>query len=181
MVGLGEIGLDYTIGRGDKGRQQNALLHLLPLAIKHSLPVVIHVRDRDSSTQASSDCLSLFQQSLSRDHPIHRHCFLASAEEAKQRQQAFPSTLFGFARAILSGGYHVELPMVVRNLPLTSIMLETDSLYLLPPSLQGDTTRTNPEMVGELAKQIAGEISPPPYFISQETTATACKFCNFYD
>ena len=57
--------------------------------------------------------------------------------------------------------------MVVRNLPLTSMMLETDYPYLLLPSFKGDTTRTNPEMVGELAKQIAGKIFPPILSVSK--------------
>ncbi|XP_077543744.1 uncharacterized protein LOC144155911 [Haemaphysalis longicornis] len=68
-----------------------------------------------------------------RDYPIHRHCFTGGWRETQQWLDAFPNLCLGLAPLVafehVSGDPLIE---AARNIPLTRLLLGTDSPYFLP-------------------------------------------------
>ncbi|KAH9362867.1 hypothetical protein HPB48_015170 [Haemaphysalis longicornis] len=77
----------------------------------------------------SLPCLQL----VPRDYPIHRHCFTGGWRETQQWLDAFPNLCLGLAPLVafehVSGDPLIE---AARNIPLTRLLLGTDSPYFLP-------------------------------------------------
>lgn len=125
VVGLGEIGLDYHYGKENKNAQLCLFEKQLALAEKYNLPVVVHSRD---ATLDTIGCLKKYSVSGV------IHCFSGSVETAKEYIK------MGFVLGI--GGVitfkNSNLREVVSQLPMESIVLETDSPYLTPSPHRGE-------------------------------------------
>lgn len=121
VVGIGEIGLDYHYDKDSKTkeRQQWLFKKQLDLACRYNLPIVVHSRD---ATKDTYDILKEYNLKGS------IHCFSGSLETALEFIK------LGYYLGI--GGVltykNSNLPGVVKKLPLTSLILETDSPYLSP-------------------------------------------------
>lgn len=124
IIAIGEIGLDYFHNKENKEEQLNLLNTLFNLAEELNLPVIIHNRD------ATDDLLRLLKS--------HRlkgiiHCFSGSIETAREYLK------LGFKLGI--GGVltfkNSNLKNTLKEVPLSSILLETDSPYLTPAPLRG--------------------------------------------
>lgn len=152
LVALGEIGLDY-VDASERCHQQQLLTQLLPLAVTHALPVVIHCRDRGSQT-AATDCCRELWECLPRDHPIHLHCFSDGLREMELWQNCFPNLFWGVYRHPPKANRNCGLNEVVRQLAFSKILLETDAPYLLPPGLVHREANT-PWFLGSVASQVA--------------------------
>ena len=62
VVGLGEVGLDYTNLEYSWGAQRVLLRTLVPLAVVHNKVLVIHCRERSyGENQAGKDCRSILK------------------------------------------------------------------------------------------------------------------------
>ena len=125
VVAIGEIGLDYHYDRESKDKQKELFHYQLSLAEYYHLPVIIHSRD------ATQDTIDILKQ-----HHVSGiiHCFSGSLEVALQYIQ------MGFLLGI--GGVitfkNSNLGQVVSKIPLSSIVLETDSPYLTPVPHRGE-------------------------------------------
>lgn len=140
IVAIGEIGLDYYWGKNNKDEQKELFRRQLMLAQKLNLPVVIHSRDSIADTY---DILSEFKvQGVI-------HCFSGSVEMAKRFIN------LGFLLGI--GGVvtfkNSNLYKVIEQIPLESIVLETDSPYLTPEPNRGKTNESS--NIPYIAKKIA--------------------------
>ncbi len=124
VVGMGEIGLDYHYGKGNKEKQLWLFESQLKIAEELSLPVVIHSRD---ATQDTIDTLKKYNVKGI------IHCFSGSLEVAN----IYIS--MGFLLGI--GGVvtfkNSKLKDVVKEISLEKIVLETDSPYLTPVPYRG--------------------------------------------
>ena len=124
VVGIGEIGLDYHYGKGNKEKQLWLFESQLKIAEELSLPVVIHSRD---ATQDTIDTLKKYNVKGI------VHCFSGSLEVAN----IYIS--MGFLLGI--GGVvtfkNSKLKDVVKEISLEKIVLETDSPYLTPVPFRG--------------------------------------------
>lgn len=124
IVAIGEIGLDYHYGKENVDEQKCLFEKQLQIAMDFSLPVIIHSRD---AVQDTYDILSKYKVSGV------IHCFSGSLE------MAFKYIKLGFYVGI--GGVvtfkNSKLQDVVRNIPLSRIVLETDSPYLAPSPYRG--------------------------------------------
>ena len=127
IVAIGEIGLDYYWRKDNKEKQRDLFQKQLDLAVKHQMPVVIHCRD---AIQELYDILSQYKGKVKGVI----HCFSGSYEMAR----AFIE--LGFVLGI--GGVltfkNSKLYQVVEKIPLSSIVLETDSPYLTPEPHRGE-------------------------------------------
>ncbi len=146
IVAVGEIGLDYYWRKDNKEKQRDLFQKQLDLAVKHQMPVVIHCRD---AIQELYDIL--FQYKGKVKGVIH--CFSGSYEMAR----AFIE--LGFVLGI--GGVltfkNSKLYQVVEKLPLSSIVLETDSPYLTPEPHRGEMNESKYiPLVAEKIAQIKG-------------------------
>ena len=124
IIGIGEIGLDYHYTKDNKDKQIWLFEEQLKIAENFNLPVVIHSRD---ATQDTINTLKKYKVKGI------IHCFSGSLETAK----IYIS--MGFLLGI--GGVvtfkNSKLKDVVKEIPINSIVLETDSPYLTPVPYRG--------------------------------------------
>lgn len=124
IIAIGEIGLDYYHNKDNKEDQINLLESFLSLSEELNIPVIIHNRE------ATDDLIKLLKKHHSRGII---HCFSGSLETAKEYIK------LGYKLGI--GGVltfkNSKLRDVLKEIPLTSILLETDSPYLTPTPLRG--------------------------------------------
>ena len=124
VVGIGEIGLDYHYTKENKDKQIWLFEEQLKIAEEFNLPVVIHSRD------ATMDTINTLKKYKVKGII---HCFSGSLETAN----IYIS--MGFLLGI--GGVvtfkNSKLKDVVKEVPLESIVLETDSPYLAPVPFRG--------------------------------------------
>ena len=132
VLAVGEIGLDFAIGV-DKARQQAVFEQQLQLAEVYKLPVILHHRRSHNQT-----IRTLKRMSLSRGGVVH--AFSGSFYEAQSYID------LGFKLGI---GGTITYPRaqktrkVVSQVPLSSLLLETDAPDMPPMGLQGQ--RNSPE------------------------------------
>ncbi len=124
VIGIGEIGLDYHYTKENKDKQIWLFEEQLKIAESFDLPVVIHSRD------ATMDTINTLKKYKVKGII---HCFSGSLETAN----IYIS--MGFLLGI--GGVvtfkNSKLKDVVKEVPLESIVLETDSPYLAPVPFRG--------------------------------------------
>ena len=124
VVGIGEIGLDYHYTKENKDKQIWLFEEQLKIAESLNFPVVIHSRD------ATMDTINILKKYKVKGII---HCFSGSLETAN---------IYISMRFLLGIGGVVtfknsKLKDVVREIPLESIVLETDSPYLTPVPYRG--------------------------------------------
>ena len=135
VIGIGEIGLDYT-SSSSKHREQQAsfILSLLTIAVKHCKVIVIHCRDLDGQTHAFHRLLSLFQDHVPKFHPIHFHCFTYSTALMYLWLNSFSNTCFGITSVLFKSKVHQAHRHLLSHISLHQILLESDSPYLATSS-----------------------------------------------
>lgn len=126
-VAIGEIGLDYYWEENPpRDFQKEVLARQMALAEKLGLPVVIHDRD------AHGDCMDMV-----RAFPNVRgefHCYSGSVEDAKVLLDK--GWYLGFGGSLTFKNAR-RAPEVVQYMPLSRLLLETDSPYLAPVPFRG--------------------------------------------
>ncbi|KIC95269.1 TatD family hydrolase [Flavihumibacter solisilvae] len=144
FAAVGEIGLDFYWDRTFENQQYDAFRRQIGLALKYSLPIVIHSRN---STQ---ECIEIVNEHIGKGLGGVFHCFGGSYEQAKQIADA------GFYLGI--GGVvtykNAGLPAVLERLSLDQIVLETDAPYLTPVPFRGKRNESAylPYVVAKLAE-----------------------------
>ena len=161
-VAIGECGLDYYRLPEDVDRneviaiQKQTVRTQFDLADELGLPVIVHCRD------AYADQLEIVKE-YSRAGKLEKrgviHCFAGNLEEAKQFvEEGF---LLGFTGVItypprktdvLTDGLTMS-QLVIREIPLENILIETDSPYLTPVPHRGK--RCEPSFVKFVAQKVA--------------------------
>ena len=116
---IGEIGLDYYYSKENKELQKEVFCMFLDLAQKNDLPVVVHSRE------ATKDTLDILKRYKLKGVI---HCFSGSLETAKEYMD------LGFCIGV--GGVltfkNSKLFEVIKDVPLSYIVLETDAPFLTP-------------------------------------------------
>jgi TatD DNase family protein len=167
VIAWGEIGLDYFYDHSPKDVQHAVFRRQLEQARAARLPIVIHCRD------AWADCLAILEEAW-RSSGLGgiMHCFTGNLEEARR------SLAMGF---VVSFAGNVTYPKsqnlrdVARELPLESLLIETDSPFLAPQGLRGK--RNEPANVAEVARTLASVRNLPA---SEMAFITAGNFRRFF-
>ncbi len=147
VVAIGEIGLDFYRDYGPREKQLEVFQWQLDLARRLDMPVVIHSRQADD---ALVPLLSTWQKEHRAACPGVIHCYNGSVENARAYID------LGF---YISFGCYIGYPpakaarMVVEQLPIERLLLETDSPFLPPQSHRGE--RNEPAYVVEAANELA--------------------------
>ncbi len=172
VIAWGEIGLDYFYDHSPRDVQQQVLLQQLELAHAAKLPIVIHCRPSDNSSNAWDDTLRLLREHWA---PTGlrgvMHCFGGTLDHARA------SLDLGF---VISFAGNITYPKAqnIRDaasmIPLDSMFIETDSPYLAPVPHRGK--RNEPAFVTEVARQIAQLRGLSPEEIAHYTTANFQRF-----
>ncbi|MPZ50003.1 MAG: YchF/TatD family DNA exonuclease [Dehalococcoidia bacterium] len=151
VVAVGEIGLDFYRTLSPRERQIEAFEVQLNLAERHALPVVIHCRD---AWDALADQLPAWAHRVAPAYagrPLGVLHYYSSDLETALRYVDL-----GFLISIHTSVTHPKataLREVVAALPLTSLVVETDSPYGAPQAHRGK--RNEPAYVIEAVRQIA--------------------------
>ena len=144
VVAVGEIGLDYYWDNESHDLQKEWFVRQLNLARELNLPVLIHSRE------AAADTMEIMKQHGQGLKGVI-HCFSYSKEMAAEYVK------MGFYIGV--GGVVTfknarKLKETVEEIPLTSIVLETDCPYLAPVPYRGK--RNNSAYIKYIAEGIAG-------------------------
>ena len=125
IVALGETGLDYHHPRQEQPRRKQYLwfLYQLHLARKHKLPLVLHIRDADWD---AIRVLKLYK-------PKYGGVVHCCGEGWDIISEYLKLGLYiGIGGVLLNPARNEKLKEAVKHIPLESILVETDSPYVLP-------------------------------------------------
>lgn len=140
VVGVGEIGLDYYYTKENQEKQVDYFKKQLDMALKHNLPVIIHMRD---SIEETYNILSHYNLKGI------MHAYSGSIEMANRFIK------LGFKLGI--GGIitfkNSKLHEVIKEIPIEYILIETDSPYLTPEPHRGK--KNNPLYLKYILKRIS--------------------------
>ena len=127
IIAVGEIGLDYYWDKEKHDIQKDWFIRQLDLAREKDMPVIIHSRE------AAADTFEIMKQHAAGMKAVI-HCYSYSPE---------------MAREYVKMGYYIgvggvvtfknakKLKQVVKEIPLESVVLETDCPYLAPVPYRG--------------------------------------------
>ena len=142
IVGIGEIGLDYYYSHSTKDAQAVALREQLVLARKYNLPVSFHVRD------AFDDFWPIYDEFAGQPGVLH------SFTDTK------PHYINAVKRGLLIGINGIstftkdqDQQRLFAEIPLESIVLETDAPFLTPAPFRGKMN--SPANIGRVAEHQA--------------------------
>lgn len=163
LCAVGEIGLDYFLAQLDRERQQSLFEAQLQLAADFQLPALLHVRRSHAAVIAT---LKRFK--LKRGGIIH--AFAGSREEAREYiKLGFKLGLGGAA----TWPQALRLRKVLADLPLESLVLETDSPDMAPAMFPGQ--RNSPQHLPAICSALADIIGIAPEQLASASTRNACE------
>ncbi len=158
-VAVGEIGLDYSREEADRECQKHWFRRQLELAADENMPVIIHSRDAAEDTlkmlkeysaglKAREDRQGLYE------NPGVVHCFSYGTELAREYVKMGFFIGVGGVSTFKNGR---KLKEVIEDLPLSSIILETDCPYLAPVPFRGQRNHSgNIKYVVDAISEIKG-------------------------
>ena len=162
FVAIGEIGLDLYWDKTFLKEQLVAFEQQVEWALEYHLPIVIHTREA-------------FEYIYKVLEPYKRsaltgifHSFTGTEEEA--------SRLLEFSGFALNGVVTFkksQLPEVLKNIPLSRIVLETDSPYLTPVPNRGK--RNESAYVKDTLMKVADIYQIAPEVVAEATSENALK------
>jgi TatD DNase family protein len=176
VLAIGEIGLDYYRQYTQIIQQQKIFKEQLSLAEKLELPVLIHCRE---SIEDVMDILKQWHNALPNN----------------SRLKVSPGVFHAYSDSVINAGKIIDLNFmlgiggpvtflnaddrkeVVRNLPLESILLETDAPFLTPHPFRG--RRNKPSYIPLIANEIASVKNISIEEVSEITYNNAKKVFNF--
>jgi TatD DNase family protein len=162
-VAIGETGLDFYREWVDRTSQRVAFRNQLELAQQFALPVVIHMR---------GDVESEITSAL-RDFPDVRFIFHSFDGSAELREFAIRrESLLGVGGLMTRVG-SATLRETLRTVPLDSIVLETDSPYLVPKGVKD--RRNAPANVPIVAAALADLRGVTIDQVAERTSANALE------
>lgn len=124
---VGEIGLDYYWDKTFNIEQMDAFEKQIELSIQHQRPIVIHSRE------STKDTIATVAKYKSKNVRGVFHCFTGSIETAREIMK------LGFYLGIggVSTYKNAGLKEVLKEIPMSHIVLETDAPYLSPVPYRG--------------------------------------------
>ena len=166
IVAIGEIGLDFYRNLSPREAQLSAFRRQLTLAAEYDLPVVVHTRE---SIDETAKILANWASERPQIHPVGvMHCFSGTLAEARR----FVDLGFLISTpATVTYPKNDEQRMVARELPLDSLVAETDSPYLPPQQLRGK--RNDPTHVLDAIAVVAQVRGQPQDEIVKATSDNA--------
>ena len=160
---VGEIGMDLYWDKTFIEEQKEAFSKQIQWAKDFQLPIVIHCRDAFDEvfeileTQRSTDLNGIF------------HCFTGTQEQAEHAIDLNLKLGIGGVVTFKNG----KIDRFLDQLPLESIVLETDAPYLSPVPFRGK--RNQSQYLILIAKKVAECYGLPIEKVARMTTQNACN------
>lgn len=162
FVAIGEVGLDLYWDKTYKAEQLAVLEEQIGWALEYDLPLVIHSRE------AFPELYALF--SHYKDAPIRGifHSFTGTADEAQSLLE-FPGFMLGINGVVTFK--KSTLPEALREVPLTRLVVETDSPYLAPTPHRGK--RNESSYIVRVVEKLAEIYGCSPEVVAEQTYTNA--------
>lgn len=141
--GVGEIGLDFYWDMTFKAQQEQAFTKQLEWALQYDLPVSIHSRN------ATKECIDIVKQVGDGKIRGVFHCFGGTIEDAEAIKKLNMYMGIGGVVTFKKSG----LDLLLKEVGLTHVVLETDAPYLAPVPYRGK--RNEPSYLLFIAEKIA--------------------------
>ncbi len=161
LVGIGECGLDYFYNHSVPADQQAVLRWQLDLAAAHDLPVIFHVRS------AFDDFWPIFDSYGTKLRGV-LHSFTDSRVNLLA---ALRRGLYIGVNGIATFAKDPVQLSVYKDIPSSSLLLETDSPYLTPVPFRGKVNK--PEQILTIAEFLADLRHEEVEELAGTTTANA--------
>ncbi|MFI5332775.1 MAG: TatD family hydrolase [Candidatus Babeliales bacterium] len=167
IVAIGECGLDRHYPDYDLQRQKDAFKAQIELALEYDCALIVHTRD------AADETLKILEEFKGQIARGIIHCF--------SEDQSFANTALEFGFSLGFGGTltypkNAVLRAIAVNVPLESIVLETDAPFLPPQFMRGK--QNHPEQIKTVATYLAELRSTSYEAVAEQTTATALRIFN---
>lgn len=129
VIAIGEVGIDLYWDDTHKKEQIEVLERQIGWAEKYHLPLIIHSRN------AHTELMDIMERHRGSNLSGIFHCFTGTEDEARNLL-SFPNFMLGIGGVLTFK--KSTLPEVVRDvIPLSRIVLETDSPYMAPTPNRG--------------------------------------------
>lgn len=128
FIGIGEVGLDFYWDQTYRKEQIEAFETQIEWAIQYDLPLVVHTRSAHQELVST-----LYKYKGEKLRGIF-HCFCGTAEEA-QELLCFDGFCLGIGGVLTFK--KSTLPQALADVPLSRLVVETDSPYLAPVPHRG--------------------------------------------
>jgi len=158
---VGEIGIDLYWNKKNVKNQINIFIQQIEIALSNKLPIVVHCRD--AFDEVYKVLLNFKKDNLSGIF----HCFTGTNEEAKKIIDLNFKLGVGGVVTFKNGG----IDKFLNQIPLASIVLETDAPYLAPHPHRGRRNKSSYLVI--IAEKIARIYNLPIEKIAQQTTKNA--------
>ena len=164
FVAIGEVGLDFYWDTTYKQEQLAALEEQIVWALAYNLPIIIHSRE------AFAELYALFKHY--KDTPLRGvfHSFTGTADEAHALLE-FPGFVLGINGVVTFK--KSALPEALREVPLSRLVVETDSPYLAPTPHRGK--RNESAYAVRVIERLAEIFQCSCEQVAQQTYTTAHK------
>lgn len=161
VIGLGEIGLDFYYHQDNQMEQEMLLEKQLALAKKHKMPVIIHNRAATAS---------IYKYLKNAKVIGIMHCFNETEMWAKRFIEL--GFLLGVGGMITFKNASA-LRAVIKKIPLSYLVLETDAPYLTPEPFRG--RQNNPLYLSYIVEKMGILKKMPAIDIIRETSDNAAR------
>lgn len=172
VVAIGECGLDYfrpqSVTSEVKQAQKTRLIEHIKLATDLDKPLIIHARPSKGSVDAYDDLIEIVRGAKQKNPKLRGdiHFFVGGVTEA-QALIGLGFTL-SFTAVITFARDYDE---VIRSIPLTSILSETDAPYVAPAPRRGQ--RNDPLAVQDVVAALAHVRGEDPSLVQRTLVETA--------
>lgn len=170
VAAVGECGLDYYRDYSPRDAQRRAFEWQLELAARVGKPVFLHQRD------AHEDFTAILRAHRPRLHGAVAHCFTGDAAQLEAYLEL--DLAIGITGWICDERRGAHLHEIMRLIPATRLMLETDAPYLLPRTLvpRPPSRRNEPAYLPLVAQSVARARGESLERLAAQTTATSRAF-----
>lgn len=152
LVAVGEIGLDFWYDSSPREEQERVFRRFLRIAREHGKPVVIHLRDPKDGPPLATERFRHILDEENAEGAMRgvMHCYSGSLAFAREMvDRGFLISIPGILTFPKAG----ELKEVATELPLDTLLVETDCPYLAPVPYRGK--RNEPAYVVHTAQELA--------------------------
>ena len=165
IIGIGEVGLDQYWDDTHKSEQMEVLESQLQWAEKYRLPLMIHSRN------AHAELMEIMERHRSSNLTGVFHCFTGTPDEARDLL-SFPGFMLGIG-GVVTFKKSTLRETIKEAVPLSRIVLETDSPYMAPVPNRGK--RNESAYVKNVAEMLADVFGLDLHTIVLHTTENALK------
>ncbi|MCM1079276.1 MAG: TatD family hydrolase [Bacteroidales bacterium] len=168
VIGIGEVGLDYYWSREFEKEQLECFERQVVWSVETRLPLMIHCR------KAQNEMVKLLRRYESELPGGVFHCFTGNEHEAVELLE-FEKFVLGIGGVLTfkKSNLPQTLPAVV---PLSRIVLETDSPYMAPVPYRGK--RNEPSFIPMVCSRLADAYGVSGDEVDRITTDTARRIFN---